>query len=208
MRKFIIILVIANCLAGIAVGQTYIPLRFSQPQPLTALAGHDTLVCTGHSITLGGAPTAAGGNNSYVFMWSPPDGLDDPTSSNPTATLSQSKSYMLTVTDAQGCEAVSFISVYVDPCLGIDEKNLNPVLTVFPNPSNGVFTLKGISSFDGHLERIEVLNQLGQIVFRTLYGIGDPNSDIEIDTRIEESGVYYLQVTFSDKVVSQRLIVR
>lgn len=208
MRKFIILLVLANGLCGANFGQEFIQMNFTQPAVLMASAGHDTLVCTGHSIILGGNPTASGGDNEYLYMWSPPDGLNDPTSSNPSATITESKSYMLSVTDAQGCQAVSFISIYVDPCTGIDYNNLNQVLTVFPNPSNGVFSIQGLSSFNGKLQRIEVINELGQIIFTTSFGAADLVSDFEIDTKIKEPGIYFLKISLSDRLVSQRLVVR
>lgn len=208
MRKFIILLVIANGLCSANFGQGFIQMIFTQPAVLTASAGHDTLVCMGHPIILGGNPTASGGDNAYLYLWSPPDGLNDPTSSNPTATITESKSYMLSVTDAQGCQAVSFISVHADACTGIDYNNLNQVLTVFPNPSNGVFSIQGISSLNGKLQRIEVINELGQILFTRSFGPSDLVSDFEIDTKIKEPGIYFLKISLTDRLVSQRLVVR
>lgn len=208
MRKILIILVMVNGLVNFTLGQTFIPVTIPQPPALTATAGHDTIACTGHAVALGGNPTATGGNNNYVYMWSPPDGLNNPTSPNPLATLSESKSYMLSVTDGHGCVAVSFISIFIDPCTGIDEKNLNAVLTVFPNPSDGVFTIQGISAFSGQLQRIDVINQLGQVVFDRSYDYRNAGWNLEIDTGIREPGIYFLKVSFSDRIVSQRVIVR
>jgi len=208
MRKLIIILIIVSGLSNLTFGQGYIPMSFTQPPVLTATAGHDTLVCHSHPVILGGLPTAAGGSGAYVYMWSPPDGLSDPTAANPIATLTESKSYMLTVTDAQGCEAVSFISVYIDPCTGIDYSQLNSELTVFPNPSNGTFSIQGLSTFSGNLVRIDVLNQLGQIVFNQSFGADYSIPQIEIDTQITEPGVYFLKVTLANQILSKRLIVR
>jgi len=208
MRKFIILLVIANGLCSANFGQGFIPMNFTQPAVLTASAGLDTLVCMGHSIILGGNPTASGGDNAYVYLWSPPEGLNDPTLSNPAATITESKSYMLSVTDAHDCQAVSFISVHVDACTGIDYNNLNQVLTVFPNPSNGVFSIQGISSLNGKLQRIEVINELGQIIFTKSFGSADLVSDFEIDTKIKEPGIYFLKISLTDRLVSQRLVVR
>jgi hypothetical protein len=208
MRKLFIILIITSGLSNLAFGQGYIPMSFTQPPVLTAVAGHDTLVCHGHPVILGGIPTASGGSGSYIYMWSPPDGLSDPTSANPVATLTESKSYMLTVTDAQGCEAVSFISVYIDPCTGINYDQLNSELKVFPNPSNGTFLIHGLNSFNGNLVRIDVVNQLGQIIFNQHFGADYPLSQIEIDTKITEPGVYFLKVTLANQILSKRLIVR
>lgn len=183
-------------------------MNFNQPALLTANAGQDTVVCAGNPISLGGNPTASGGSNSYFYLWSPPEGLNDPTLSNPTVAITESTSYMLSVTDGQGCQAVSLVTLYIDPCLGINENNTGQALTVFPNPSNGVFRIEGVSSFNGKLQRIEVLNQLGQMVFDEIFRPGDILSDFEIDTKIKEAGIYFLKISLSDRVVSQRLIVR
>lgn len=208
MRKILIILLIVNGFASSTFGQGFIPMVLNQPALLSAVAGHDTLCCKGHPVVLGGTPTATGGSRSYVYLWTPSDGLDNPTSSNPTATLSESISYSLSVTDGNGCQAISRVKVEITQCLGIDEKKLNPILSVFPNPSNGIFTIHGIGSFSSRLNSIEVLNQLGQVVFKRSFEMGGSVPDLEIDTKISEPGIYFLRVSLSDRIVSQKLIVR
>lgn len=208
MHKFFIILVMANGLGGITFGQKFIPVNFTQPAALKAEAGSDTLACALHPVILGGNPTATGGSNSYIYLWSPAVGLNDPTLPNPVATISESRSYMVTVTDEQGCLAASSINLYIDQCLGVDYTNLNQALTVFPNPSNGVFSIQGISSLSGKLQRIEVINGLGQIVFSRSFSPAELLSDFEIDTKIKEPGIYFLKISLSDRLVSQRLVVR
>jgi hypothetical protein len=208
MRRFIIILSIAIGLAGHSSGQEFVRMNLVQPVALTASAGHDTLVCLSHPVILGGNPSADGGNRRYVYLWSPQEGLDDPTSPNPTAILNESKSYTLSVTDGQGCQAVSYVNVSIDACLGTNEQNLNQVISVFPNPSGGVFTISGIGSSTGQLQTIEVLNDLGQNLFTRKYQSGDLVSDIIIDTHINDPGIYFLKITQSNRVVSKRLIIR
>lgn len=208
MRKLLIIFLIVNGFSLAGTGQEFIPMNISQPPMLAVSAGHDTLVCTGHPVMLGGSPTATGGGNLYAYMWSPPDGLDDPTSANPTAVINESKSYMVSVFDTQGCQAIGFVSVYVDPCLGTGDNSLNPVLHVFPNPSsNGIFIIQGLGSFSAMLQRIEVINQLGQIIYSRSFSHGNYLSDFELDTKIREPGIYFLKISLSDRLVSQRLIV-
>lgn len=208
MRKLFILILIANGLSGLSYGQGFLKMNFTQPPALTAIAGQDTLVCAGHPVILGGVPTATGGTGDYLYMWSPPDGLDDPTSANPVATLTESKSYMLSVTDERGCMAVGFISVYANPCLGINQNEISRPITVFPNPSDGIFIIQGLGSQSGKVLKIEVFNQLGQAVFSRNCNPGDLIADYELDTRIEEPGVYYLKISLSDRLFSQRLIVR
>ena len=208
MRKIILILLISNGFIGFSIGQGFIPMVLNQPAVLSAVAGHDTLCCKGQPVILGGAPTASGGDRSFVYLWTPSDGLNNPTSSNPIATLNESKTYTLTVTDGNGCQAINSVTVKVSICLGINENRLNPVLTVFPNPSNGTFKIQGIDTFSGNLKTIEVLNQLGQVVFNRSFDQGDPVPDLEIDTGIHDAGIYFLRVSLSDCIISQRLVVR
>ena len=58
-------------------------------------AGADQDLCGGQSVVIGGNPTNVPGTS---VLWSPADGLDDATSSNPTATPTATTSYVVTVT--------------------------------------------------------------------------------------------------------------
>jgi hypothetical protein len=208
MRIFLIIILISIGLVNFTFGQKFIPVIVRQPEALTASAGKDTIVCTGHPVRLGGNPSATGGSHSYLYIWNPADGLNDPTSSNPVATIRESRTYILSVVDTLGCQAVSSVSVRIDACTGIDENTVDQSLTIFPNPSNGIFLIQGLSSLNGKLNRIEVLNELGQIVFSRIFDVSYFVSDFVIDTKIKEPGIYFLKVSLSDRIVSKRLIVR
>jgi hypothetical protein len=207
MRQIVLFLFLFTLSLNSAIGQQ-IQLNFSQPPALTVEAGHDTLICSGHPVILGGNPTATGGYQSYVYLWSPPEGLSDPTSSNPVVTLTASATYMVSVTDSQGCLAVGTVQIQVDPCLGIDGSALNPRLTVFPNPSSGKFTLSGLDHYRQGLQSIHVLNHLGQVVFSRSFANQPIMGEVGIDTGIALSGVYFLRIQLSDQVISQRLLFR
>jgi hypothetical protein len=207
MRQIVLFLFLFTLSLNDTIGQG-IQVNFSQPAALKAFAGNDTLVCSGHPVTLGGNPTATGGYQSYIYLWSPADGLNDPASSNPIAILTASKTYMVSVTDSHGCYETASVQVHVDPCMGIDESELNAKLTVYPNPSSGKFTLTGLRNYRHQLQTINVLNRLGQVVFSRDYANEFIKEDIMIDTGIYDSGVYFLLVQFADQVISNRLIIR
>ncbi|MFP4459091.1 MAG: gliding motility-associated C-terminal domain-containing protein [Candidatus Zixiibacteriota bacterium] len=92
--------------------------------PITADAGSNEMICDGDSYTLGGSPTASGGTAPYEYIWTPTDGLDDPTSSNPTASPTSTTTYTVVITDIFGCEGTDDITVEVadpiviNPCEG------------------------------------------------------------------------------------------
>ncbi len=67
-------------------------------------AGPDFGICSGDTVTLGGAPTASGGSGSLGYNWFPTSGLDDATAANPRAFPTFTRSYFLTVFDSiSGC---------------------------------------------------------------------------------------------------------
>jgi PKD repeat protein len=78
-------------------------------------AGPDRTVCAGEAVRLGGNPTAQGGAPPYTYQWSPATGLDNPSAPNPTARLTSSMQYVLTVTDARGCRSSDTVTVVVQP---------------------------------------------------------------------------------------------
>jgi gliding motility-associated-like protein len=67
----------------------------------------DQTICLGESLQIGGAPQAG-----LTYSWSPIDGLDDPTSANPTATPDQTTTYTLTVTGGN-CSASDQVTITV-----------------------------------------------------------------------------------------------
>ncbi len=62
------------------------------PRPV-AFAGNDTVVCAGVPLLLGMADSSGG---AWAYAWSPPSFLNDPSVSNPTASLNASQQYILT----------------------------------------------------------------------------------------------------------------
>jgi hypothetical protein len=73
-----------------------------------AAVSGDTAICIGDEVTLG----ADGG---VGYLWSPTDGLSDPTIANPICSVSESTVYNVIVTDAMGCADTAEVSIEVVP---------------------------------------------------------------------------------------------
>lgn len=77
-------------------------------------AGPDKSVCPNAPTTIGGSPSASGGNPPYNYTWQPTTGLSNPTSPNPTVTTSVSITYTLTVQDNNDSIVKDYVNVWVD----------------------------------------------------------------------------------------------
>ncbi|MEJ6584044.1 MAG: M43 family zinc metalloprotease [Crocinitomicaceae bacterium] len=160
------------------------------PLPTVTFGALSGICIYNSPITLtGGAP--AGGTYSGVGVSS---GIF-----NPTTAGTGNKTITYTYTDGSGCSNSQTSNIVVDGCLSIDEANGNAI-SVYPNPSNGAFTLNS----DGYiLNSVAVYNQIGQLVYNR-------NSDqIEKDIYLMnfESGVYTIRVKYSLGVENIRVIL-
>jgi large repetitive protein len=65
-----------------------------------ANAGPDVTLCAGSSVALGGAPSASGANAPFTYNWSPAVDLSCTDCPNPTTTTNQTRTYTLTIYNA------------------------------------------------------------------------------------------------------------
>lgn len=73
-------------------------------------AGADATTCGGTPVLLGGSPTSVPGSS---YLWSPSSGLNDPTSPNPTATISTTTTYVLLVSN-DTCTSSQPVTISID----------------------------------------------------------------------------------------------
>ncbi len=77
-------------------------------------AGNDKNICQGDTVKLGGTVVASSGRSPYNYAWSPSTGLSATTATNPNAYPGSTTSYILTVTDANGCKGYDTVTVTVN----------------------------------------------------------------------------------------------
>jgi len=73
-------------------------------------AGSDTSICIGDTAIIGGSPTAA---SIFDIKWTPSGSLSNDTIQNPLAFPTSTTTYLLQVTDTQGCRVVDSVTVAV-----------------------------------------------------------------------------------------------
>ena len=94
--------------------QHVVNLRVIQPAELGFSAPwQDTTVTAGVPLTLGSGLSVFGGAGQYSYRWSPSADLSDSTMAQPTATPFDTTTYVLTVTDENGCSVEAEYKVNV-----------------------------------------------------------------------------------------------
>ena len=160
--------------------------------PLVNL-GNDTTICNNQNITL----DAGSGFVSYTWM---------PSGNTQTITVTGANTvntYSVTVTDTNGCSNTDAIIVTYSSCTGI-EKNADQLskLEIYPNPSNGNFTLNlGLISSDTELN---ILDMNGKLIYSEV--IAKNTSPIK-QVNIEKlpAGIYMLTIRSNNEIQTLRI---
>lgn len=121
-----------------------------QAGPLQANAGNDTSVCAGGSLTLGATLVAVDGTPPYSYQWTGGNLACD-TCANPTVTVTDTTTFVVTVTDANNDTSSDTVNITTVP-ISLDTTSDAPFLiglgvsTVSGSPI--LIDINGTSSFD------------------------------------------------------------
>lgn len=140
---------------------------------INADAGVDQSACLGQSVILGGIPSGSGDFGVNSYSWTPIADISNPSTSNPSLTLSDTANYILTVSDTAGCMDMDTITV-----------------TPFPLPQAVISTIGGTSICPGDSITLNAFSALG---YQYLWS----NADNDSITTVYANTNYILDVTDS-----------
>ncbi len=121
---------------------------------ITALP--DTSIIINESVVL----TITGGDTTFSYIWSPPDGLDCATCPQPSASPTGTTTYLVNVTDTNGCVASDFVTITVlIPDLFIP--------TGFSPNGDGINDVVFVRSLDIKTMVFQIFDRWGGLVFET-----------------------------------------
>lgn len=108
-----------------------------------------------------------GEDPSYLYNWSPATNLSDNTAPNPIASPRENTTYVLTVTDPNGCQYVDSVLVLYSPNLGIPSG-------ISPNGDgkNDVWNLSVLEDFPNAV--VQVFNRWGELIYEQRNGYTTP----------------------------------
>jgi PKD repeat protein len=103
-----------------------------------------------------------------------------------------------------GCTSTSTLTILVGVS-SVDQVSLEEGISIFPNPSNGQFTMK-IDMNDAQVIDVELYNAIGQIV--TTKSINHTNSSVvNFDVTNQANGFYFVKVKTKNGTVTKRVAV-
>jgi hypothetical protein len=108
-----------------------------------------------------------------------------------------------TVTNSPSLTGVSITPVATTLCTGtdIEEVNAENFISVYPDPSSGLFNLE-VTGIDDLTGRLEIYNAIGEKVFQSYID----NNKTEIDLSLQQSGIYLIKIFDKNMICTQRII--
>jgi len=148
---------------------------------LTANAGADKSILCGGTISLNGT-TNYTGNGILKYKWTPATGLNNDTIANPSATVTNDRTYTVTVITPEGCTASDDILINITPMnkpqIGIVSVNSsNKNIVVWDKPIT-----KGIESYSVFRETSisDVYEKIGSVPYDSLSVFVDNQSAADV----------------------------
>jgi hypothetical protein len=172
-------------------------VTITQPTPVVVIA--DSINVTASSDCDGEAwVTATGGTSPYTYLWTTNGQTTDSIKGQCQGT------YCCIVTDNNGCEQVSCVKIgYPTGIMNI--KSGSGQISIYPNPSNGQFTIQ--SSVNSGQSSVEIYNVLGQNVYSNSLNISQ-GSSLEINMNTRPAGLYlYRIIATNGSLISEGKIV-
>ncbi|MES2681470.1 MAG: T9SS type A sorting domain-containing protein [Bacteroidota bacterium] len=142
--------------------------------PNVSVTANRTTVCKGEQVTL----TAAGAS---TYSWNT---TGTGASIIVTPLIDIPYTYTATGTDVNNCSKDATVTISVQRCTGINELQSGEEISVYPNPSNGNFTIKS-----GVAMILSITNELGQIVKTVSLTENNKN---EVNISGLSNGIYFI----------------
>lgn len=105
-----------------------------------------------------------------------------------------------TYEDEYTCENSAQDSIFVDECVGIEQTEIDNLISLYPNPNSGDFTVKSSQI----IINIEIIDQLGKTVFESKFHA----KSVEINTKLQK-GLYFIRIKLYDNnLINKEIIIR
>lgn len=210
MRMRQLLVIISVLLLRQVTAQQVVVLSVEQPPELSySVTENDTTIRKGESVVLGSGLTVCGGSGEYSYTWSPANSLDNPLVKNPVATPEDTVTYLVTVTDGNGCRfAVPFtVNVKREAVKSILAGSLVPFdVLIFPNPGNDEFRIY-ITGPPCHKMELAVTDFSGRIFLKEILRNFEGERTVVLHPGLS-GGIYLVRISSEKVFISKELIIR
>ncbi|GAB4132954.1 MAG: hypothetical protein Fur0041_04760 [Bacteroidia bacterium] len=154
---------------------------------VTGTASATTVCLDDANVTLNGSPSGG--------VWSGP-GVSGNSFDPSVGAGAQNLTY--SYTDSNGCEGSASVVINVNVCVGYAEATLSNGVLLYPNPSNGTFTL-AVNASVGDMV-VEVIDMQGRLVFRSNENNVQAGFTKQITLENDASGIYMVRMSTANEV--------
>ncbi|MFN3951835.1 MAG: fibronectin type III domain-containing protein [Thermaurantimonas sp.] len=191
------LIVTDSCASGLSLPSPKVAFS-TDPLPTASFtSGTPTVTATNATVTF----NASASQNANTYAWDFGNGTQG-TGVNPTATYTANGTYIVTLVATNDCGSDTATATVVIQGINVRENLLTSVY-VFPNPSSGIFTLKGIHSLTN--VRITVVDISGKVVMRKQLDNGITEAVLDLSKLA--SGTYQLQLSSNEGSTVKSLII-
>ena len=195
--------VILKVMQGVTQVDSIIKTGYIHVSPvINILASPAATVCENVTVTLDGTTA-----NAASYQWTP-GGATTPTLEVDSSGIGiGSKEFTLQVTTLNGCTSNSNITVTFEDCTGISDLTSSERLQVFPNPSNGNFSLVFKPGKPDNVS-LKIMNVIGNMVFEE--NNIPVNGTLSRSLNLEDlsSGIYFLTLKCKDRTYTQKVYIK
>jgi hypothetical protein len=155
------------------------------PMPIVDL-GNDLTVCANEVVTLDA------GNPGATYLWSTGE-TTQTIMVDSTGIGIGSAEFSVEASNTETCTSSDIIMIQFDDCTGVSELADNWTLDIFPNPSNGQFTIE-LNSISKEPVQMRIFNAFGLEVYKESNMHVNGSSTTTINLKELAKGIYYLNL--------------
>jgi hypothetical protein len=169
------------------------------PAPVPSITGALDTICDQQSVLLDA------GSGFATYLWSDASTAQTLTVTGSSIGVGNSATFSVTVTNTFGCEGEDLVTIHVIDCSGINDLMAPASMLLWPNPSNGLFTVK-IDGLNG-AARLVVLKATGEQVSSQKVQISGELTH-EFNLGHLAAGMYYLQLVNDRGTVAAKVMIQ
>ncbi len=186
--------------------QQELHIQVNQPPPLEIYPLEDISTSYGEPVVLGDSIMVSGGYGFYYYHWNPVAFLDNPASEQPVATVNQTTTFNLIITDANGCSVSGQQVVFVETNSIGERMNDGLQVRIYPVPAHDELNIEFPLWSKLTNVNYTIVNTKGIPVSEQRSNMLNARKD-KLQLNHLEPGVYTLIITCESHIIRSKLII-